>query len=169
MIKKILLFLTIFSLCFLCSCSAVAIEQEKPIFSFELSDTCGLLNVEINDQTYQEPHDFVLEIDSSRFVVQTMPYDNKHSIEIGRIDVYDNRIKFTWKLVDGAHEKFVSATACNKEHDEATTFNIENSDIVYIPYYKGLNNYDLYCYTGQTVGIIEFDLFDVISLYVEDL
>lgn len=169
MIKKIVVFLTVASLCFWCSCNVIAVEQEKPIFSFGLSDTWGLLNVEINGQVYQEPHDFVIEVDSYRFVVQTMPYDNKHSIEICKIDVFENRIKFTWKLVDGAHEEFVSATACNKEHDEATIFNIENSGIVYIPYHKGLNDYDLYCYTGQSVGIVEFDLFDVVLLYVEDL
>lgn len=146
-----------------------AIEAEQPIFGFGLSDTWGLLNVYIGDQLYQEPHDFVLEIGSHRYAVQTTPYSNMISIEVCDVFVYENRIKFVWKLVDGAYEEFVSATVCNKENDETTTFNIENSGIIFIPYHDGLNDYDLYCYTCQTVGIVEFDLFDVLILYVEEL
>jgi hypothetical protein len=169
MLRRFFCLLFLLIIVFSVSNNTLAIEEEQPIFGFGLSDTWGLLNVYIGDQTYQEPHDFVIEISSRRYAIQTTSYYNKSSIEVCDIFVYEDQFKFLWKLVDGAHEEFVSATVCNKENDEATTFNIENSGIVFIPYYDGLNDYDLYCYTGKRVGIIEFDLFDVLILYVEEL
>jgi hypothetical protein len=137
--------------------------EEKPLFSFQLTEEWGILDVDGEEKT----NDFEIYAGKT-FTVQTTPYWTKSSIRICKVEVYEKYIKFTWKLADGAHEEFKTGEICNKNHSEFTPIEIENSGEVWIPYYEGLNDYDAYFYTGQTVGIIEFDLFDVLILYVEE-
>lgn len=100
--------------------------------------------------------------------IETMAYSTTHSIEVCQVEIHEDYFVFTWDLVDGAHEEFIYGAIYNKQHEEKTWFVIANTGCVVVPIYAGQNDYDLYCYTGQTVGIIEFDLFDPIKIEVQE-
>ena len=153
----------------------VMMMASSPIFSFEVTEAWGLLNVNCSDQILneesdvdiQKPHDFQVETVDRIYNIQTIAYYTKSSLESGKITVYPTYLLFEWKLVDGAHENFKTATIYNETFDEYTDFDITNKGSVEIPYHVGTNDYDLYCYTGQTVGLIEFDILDALIVYVE--
>lgn len=155
--KRILIIVLILFLCI-----PLVRAEEKPLFTFQLTEEWGILDVDGELM----PNDFEIYA-GKNFTIQTTPYWTKSSIRICKVEVYDKYIKFVWKLAEGAHEEFKTGEFCNKENQEFTPIEIENSGEVWIPYYNGLNDYDAYFYTGQTVGIVEFDLFDVLILYVE--
>jgi len=151
-----------FFILFLCLPSTHA--EATPLFSFQLTDEWGILDVDGE----LEPYDFEIYKGCKNFVIQTTPHWTQSSIRICKVEVYDKYFKFTWQLAGGAHEEFKTGEICNKENSEFTPIEIENSGEAWIPYYDGLNDYDAYFYTGQTVGLFEFDLFDVLILYVEE-
>jgi len=145
-------------------CIPLVRAEEKPLFTFQLTEEWGILDVDGEEK----PNDFEIYAGCKNFTIQTTPYWTKSSIRICLVEVYERYIKFIWKLAEGAHEEFKTGEIYNKNHAEFTPIEIENSGEAWIPYYDGLNDYDAYFYTGQTVGIIEFDLFDVLILYVEE-
>ena len=135
----------------------------SPLLTFELSPEWGILLV--NGEP--SPHDFEIVVDNYYFNIQTMPYDTKHSITTCCVDIYEGYLVYSWELYPEAHKEFKTGEFYNKTHDEITEFEITPTGSVKIPYHEGVNDYDAYFYTGETVGLLEFDLFDPLILYVE--
>lgn len=146
----------------------IFLATSSPIFSFELTPEWSLLELTYGEETKIVPNDFEFETSERRYIVQTIPYSNKASAEKLKITVYPTYLLLEWKLIEGAHENFKTVKIYNEEHDEYTEIDVTNSGSVEILYHVGINDYDIYCYTGQTVGLIEFDLFDVLIVYVEE-
>ena len=122
----------------------------------ELTDQWGQLKV--NDEIMD--HNFTL----GGYEVETMAYATTQSIAICRVIIFPEYFIFDWTLKPGVHEEFKTAIIYNKRHNEATEFNIQNSGVVKIPIHDGVNEYDLYAYTGETVGIVEFDIFNALRI-----
>jgi hypothetical protein len=135
-----------------------------PILTFELSEDWGILLI---NGIEQKPHDFEIVVDNYYFNIQTMPYWTQSSITVAVVDVYEGYLVYSWELYPEAHKEFKYGKFVNKTHNEVTEFDITPSGSVIIPYYEGVNDYDAYFYTGETVGLLEFDLFDPLILYVE--
>ena len=136
------------------------------VFCISLTPTWGLLDFSNGTEEYQVANDFVYETKDYVYVVQTTPYWTQSSIKFCQICIMDNKtIKFTWDL-DGNHSEFKKAVILNTETDVKTEFDIQTQGSVSFPYQIGFNSYDLYCYTGNTVGFVEFDLFEVLLLDV---
>jgi len=136
----------------------------QPLLTFELSEDWGLLLVNGIERV---PHDFEIVVDNYYFNVQTIPYDTNRSITKCCVDVYERYLVYSWELYPEAHKEFKTGEFYNKTHDEITEFEITPTGSVKIPYHEGVNDYDAYFYTGETVGLLEFDLFDPLVLYVE--
>lgn len=143
------------------SCTPVRAE-EKPLFTIELTEEWG--KIKVNDEILD--NDFEIEFEGVKYIVETMKYSTTHSIEICKVEVYEDEFIFIWELKPNAHEEFKTATIYNKTHNEKTHFDVTHKGSVKVPILDGKNDYDLYAYTGQTVGIVEFDLFDPIKIEV---
>ena len=138
------------------SCLSRANAGQKRTVVIELTEQWGQLKV--NDELMD--HDFTY----GGYEVETMAYATTQSIAICRVIIFPEYFIFDWTLKPGVHEEFKTAIIFNKQHNEATEFDIQNSGVVKIPIHKGVNEYDLYTYTGETVGIVEFDIFNALRI-----